>query len=110
MDKNKPNNEFTSFIIDTLRSHKDFISASSLCIEMKEKLNNQFHPPKGSFNKWIDKLYNIEKDSSNKDMPRYKWKVDQTKTHRIISQIKKEYCLYERVHRLFLTKYNNITT
>ena len=110
MDKNKPTNEFTSFIIEKLRSHKEFISASTLSMQMKDKLPIQFQPPKGHFNNWIDKLYNIEKDASNKDMPRYKWKVEHNESNRIIRQIKKDYTLYERINRIFLTKYNNIET
>ena len=110
MDINKPTNEFTSFIIDKLRSNKGFISASNLCMEMKDKVPLKFQPPKGQFNNWIDKLYNIEKDTSNKDMPRYKWKVEQSETHRLISQIKKEYILYERINKIFLTTYNTIET
>lgn len=110
MDKNKPTNEFTSFIIDKLRSNKGFISASNLCMEMKDKVPLKFQPPKGQFNNWIDKLYNIEKDVSNKDMPHYRWKVEQSHTHRIISQIKKDYVLYERINSQFLTRYNNIAT
>jgi len=105
MDKSKPNKEFIKFIVTKLRRERGFISASSLSMAMKQYLPTEFQPEKGYFNKWMDHLYNIETDKSDKNMPFY-----QLNENNIIEKIKKEYNFWNSVNDAYLTKHNNIET
>jgi hypothetical protein len=119
---NKPNNEFTKFIINKLRDSKDAISASTLCMIMKENLPEKFHPNKGDFNKWMKNLYNIEIDNSNPDMPFYKFKMtklelfekyklnDTSYVKILLNKIQNEHSKWSKLHELYITTHHNQST
>jgi len=119
---NRPNREFTMFIINKLRDSKNGMSASNLCMAMKEKLADQFQPNKGDFNKWMKNLYNIEIDNSNRDMPFYKFKItdfknfdkyklsDDSYVKILIDKIKSDHTLWSKNYQLYnSTQHNQIT-
>ena len=119
---NRPNREFTMFIINKLRDSKNGMSASNLCMAMKEKLADQFQPNKGEFNKWMKNLYNIEIDNSNRDMPFYKFKITDFKNFDkyklsndsyvrvLVDKIKSDHTLWSKNYHLYnTTQHNQIT-
>jgi hypothetical protein len=119
---NRPPGEFTKLIINKLRDSKEAISASNLCMAVKEKLPSKFHPNKGEFNKWMKTLYNIETDNSNPDMPYYKFKItdfeifdkykigDNSYVKLLLDKVKNDYTRWSEIYRLYnTTQCNQIT-
>jgi hypothetical protein len=119
---NRPPGEFTKFIINKLRDSKQALSASTLCMAVKDKLPSQFHPNKGEFNKWMKTLYNIETDNSNPDMPYYKFKItdfeifdkykigDNSYVKILLDKVKNDYTRWSEIYRMYnTTQYNQIT-
>jgi hypothetical protein len=119
---NRPPGEFTKFIINKLRDSKEAISASTLCMAVKDNLPSKFHPNKGEFNKWMKTLYNIETDISNPDMPYYKFKItdfeifdkykigDNSYVKLLLDKVKNDYTRWSEIYRLYnTTQCNQIT-
>ena len=119
---NRPPGEFTKFIINKLRDSKQPLSASTLCMAVKDNLPSQFHPNKGEFNKWMKTLYNIETDNSNQDMPYYKFKItdfeifdkykigDNSYVKVLLDKIKDEHIVWSKIYRMYNTTQHNQTT
>jgi len=118
----KPNSEFRAFIIKKLRESKEPISATNLCMAMKEKLPAEFHPKKLNFNNWMQQLYNIEIDNTNPDMPYYKFNIvdfknfnkykldDNSYMLTLLNKIKLEYKKWLKTFELYNTTQNNLET
>jgi len=119
---NKPNSEFTRVIIDILRNSDEAISATTLCMAMKEKLPKNFHPVKGDFNKWMKCLYNIETDNSNTNMPYYKFKMnnkfeflkkkynENSYIKILLDKIQNEHIKWSKMNELYTTTHHNQST
>lgn len=119
---NRPPIEFTKFIINKLRDSKEAISASTLCMAVKDKLPSKFHPNKGEFNKWMKTLYNIETDNSNPNMPFYKFKIgefeifDKYKIGEnsfvkvLLDKIKTDHINWSKINQLYHTVQHNQST
>jgi len=86
--------EFTSFIIDKLRKEKEPISATILCQAMKTSIPSEFQPKKGEFNTWMKKLYNIDVDRTNPNMPFYKYVIN-TEEKKIEEKVNKKPSAWE---------------
>jgi hypothetical protein len=119
---NKPHHEFTKFIINKLRDSKVPISASNLCMAVKDNLPSQFHPNKGEFNRWMKTLYNIETDNSNPNMPFYKFKInefeifdkykisDNSFIKVLLDKIKNDHIQWSKINQLYQTVQHNQST